>query len=219
VLDELHPPALTYLDADLCFLGSPEAAHRALDDTAIGLVAHRFPEALAHLAPYGRFNVGWVHFADRIEARRCVARWLSQCLEWCHERVEPGRFADQAYLDDWPAAFQAAVLDHPGVDVGPWNVGRHALSVVEGEPRVDGLPLVCYHFHGLRRVGRRTWDAGLRHYGTVLDDVLRTHVYAPYLAELVRLSSRLRRPLPIEAPSTPLTPSDRLVVGLGGDVR
>ena len=113
-----------YLDADLFFYSDPQTALRAAGKSNVAVVEHRFPPAFAYLADsYGRFNVGWIAFLQSEEARFCVARWQQQCIQWCADHVETGRFADQKYLDSWPQqVVSLSIIDHPGVDVAPWNV-------------------------------------------------------------------------------------------------
>jgi hypothetical protein len=115
----------------------------------------------------------------------CLRWWRERCLEWCHDRVEAGRFAEQKYLDDWPERFPGVVvLRHPGASLAPWNLETHRLTVHEQGVRVDGEPLVFYHAHGLHYGGGGTPDLGLDQYGVAPTDLLRQHVYGPYLRAL-----------------------------------
>ncbi len=45
------------------------------------------------------------------------------------------------------------MFEEPGAGLAPWNVSAHELSGENGEVRVDGRPLVFYHFHSLREYG------------------------------------------------------------------
>lgn len=176
---------ITYLDADLYFYSSPEPLHAAVPAGGIGIVGHRFPERLRHLEAYGRFNVGWVSFGRGPVAAECLERWREQCLAWCFDRLEPGRYGDQKYLDEWPERYPGVVvLEHPGAGLAPWNAERHALAADEsGEVTVDRAPLVFHHFHGLHREPGRA-RTGLRAYGARISPALWRLVYRPYLREL-----------------------------------
>jgi hypothetical protein len=70
-----------------------------------------------------------------------VKKWQSQCIEWCFNRSEDGKFGDQKYLDSWPEDFpdEIHVLDNPGLIQGPWNARRFPYS--EGS---------IWHMHSLR---------------------------------------------------------------------
>jgi hypothetical protein len=74
--------------------------------------------------------------------------WRAQCLDWCHDRLEPTRYADQKYLDAWPEKLGAAllVLPHPGVNLAPWNWAGSAMELSGGGVRVDREALVLFHF-------------------------------------------------------------------------
>ncbi len=178
---------LTYLDADLHFFSSPEPLYAEIGDASIAIVEHRFPEALQRLEEYGRFNVGWVSFRRGAEARACLERWREQCLEWCYDQVEPTRFGDQKYLDEWPSRYAGLrVLRHAGANLAPWNVARYDVGESAGRVRVDGAPLVFYHFHGLSYVRPGPFRSGLAPYAAAMTPVLRRHVYRPYIGALLR---------------------------------
>lgn len=177
-----------YLDADLYFFGDPAPLFQS-EDAPVAIVEHRFPPRLAHLAErFGRFNVGFIGFTKAQAADDCVARWLDQCREWCRDVPEPGRYADQGYLDAWPATVPGLeIIDHPGANLAPWNLERHRLrSGPDGRVTVDGAPLIFFHFHRLRRRDRALYDAEYHGYGAI-GDVTRTAIYPPYLAALDRL--------------------------------
>lgn len=181
---------ITYLDADLFFFSSPEGLYSP-DDPPIGIIPHRFSAPLAHLEAYGRFNVGWLDFRKSPEAQACLEHWGLQCLAWCHDRLEEGRYGDQKYLDAWPSLYPVRVLDHPGANLAPWNLGAHSIDDRGGRVQVDGRPLIFFHFHGLKRVAPALYDPSLRQYGGRLDPAIRRAVYLPYLKCLKEVASSM----------------------------
>lgn len=201
---------LTYLDADIWFFSDPTPVFSQIDDASITVTPHAFtPDALKTLegAPtsggekYGRFNVGWVTFTHDAEALSCLRRWQQQCIEWCHDRPESGKYGDQAYLDEWPELYPGLrVLEHPGVNAAIWNVGERR---IERGPRggvfLDGAPLVAYHFHGLKAIAPRVYDSMMRHFGVRLSKVLNTEVYAPYLESWLTAEAGLERHATLKA--------------------
>ena len=183
---------VTYLDADLFLFADPEPVYRELDDQAILIVPHRFPPDLRHFEAAGIYNVGWLSFRKGTEGRTCLRWWRDRCLEWCYDRVEPGRFADQKYLDDWPARFPGTVvLQHRGAGLAPWNVGNYTLTESAGRVWVDDQPLILYHFHGLRWVKPWLVQSRLSEYRVSPDPILKWRVYAPYLRRLLRIERDL----------------------------
>ncbi len=158
---------VTYVDADLYYFDDPERVFDEVHHASIAIIAHGFPPALASRVIYGKYNVGWVSFNRDAEAVECLTRWREQCLDWCYDRVEEGRFADQKYLDDWPDRFKSVVvLEHPGANLAPWNLGARRLTETDGRVEVDGRPLLFFHFHGLRHSAPRVWNTRLRVSGT-----------------------------------------------------
>ena len=106
-----------------------------------------------------------VAFRNDADGRACLERWRVQCLEWCFDRVENGRFADQAYLDDWPETQHGViVMIDPGIGLGPWNFMQFRIEESGSVPTVDGEPFVLFHFHGFRSLAPRIFDDGLRQY-------------------------------------------------------
>ncbi|HXA41741.1 MAG TPA: hypothetical protein VNV65_02390 [Candidatus Solibacter sp.] len=176
---------ITYVDADLYYFADPERVFDEAHGASIAIIAHGFPPALASRVIYGKYNVGWLSFNRDVEAVECLTRWREQCLDWCYDRVEEGRFADQKYLDDWPQRFKSVVvLEHPGANLAPWNLGARRLTEQEGRVHVDGRPLLFFHFHGLRRSAPRVWNTRLGEYGVQMTPLIRRRIYRPYLAAL-----------------------------------
>jgi len=115
----------------------------------------------------------------------CLHWWRSRCLEWCYDRAEDGRFADQKYLDDWPTRFPGVVvLQHKGAGLAPWNVANYCLRLDKGQVMVDSQHLVFFHFQGLKQIGRWLYDPNLTGYGANADFLLKRYIYGPYIREL-----------------------------------
>lgn len=181
---------LTYLDADLFFFTSPEPIFSAMDAVSASVVvtAHRFPVWLRHYERHGKFNVGVLAWRNNPAGRACLDDWRARCLEWCFDRLEPTRYADQKYLDAWPERLGPAllVLPHPGVNLAPWNwAGRMITVAADGAVRVEERPLVVFHFARFRPVrGDGWWQSGQLDYG-VMPWGLRNAIYGPYVRALL----------------------------------
>jgi hypothetical protein len=193
---------ITYLDADLFFYSSPQPVFDELADGSVLIVPHRFPDSLRNLEEYGVFNVGLLSFRNDARGLAVLNGWREQCLEWCYDRVEDGRFADQRYLDAWPGQPGVVILQNPGAGLAPWNVSRYRLDLRRVPPGVDGHPLVFYHFQGVKEIRPGMWDVALDRYG-VNDRMLRSRLYRPYVRAL-RAAARLVR---ASRPITPLRAS------------
>jgi hypothetical protein len=187
---------LTYLDADLFFFHDPEPIFEEIGAASIAIVPHRFPASKRHFERYGIFNVGWLTFRRDAAGLACLEWWRRQCLDWCFDRDEPGRFADQKYLDDWPVRFPGVhVIGHAGANLASWNLLNHRLAERNGHVWVDDQPLLFFHFHHLKR--QRSWlfETDLDVHGVTPDRVLKEHVYTPYCRLLAEKASVVDCPI------------------------
>lgn len=196
-----HRPEIervTYVDADMYFFTAPEGPVFAAMDAAgasVLLTAHRFPPSLSHYVQHGHYNVGILSFRRDAIALKCLDEWRAECLAWCHDRVEDGKYADQKYLDAWPARLGAAllVLEHPGVNLAPWNWSGVRCQVADGGVSVDGRPLVLFHFARFRPLVKTWWwQSGQLDYG-VMPWGLRNAIYGRYCRALLAARAEIRR--------------------------
>lgn len=196
VMNQLATPGSVaiYLDADLYFYKDPQLVISAMGKGSIGIIEHRYPDSVAKkLAKYGRFNVGWVGFKDDKPGRNVLDWYASKTLEWCSDKPEDGKYADQGYLDWFPEFEGVTILESAGFNLAPWNTKRHKLSLplkerkIEGNSasllQVDGEPLVFFHFHGLRAVGNWFVSSQII-YKSQMTQLLRDEVYQPYVNKL-----------------------------------
>jgi len=183
-----HPELelITYLDADLHFYGSPDPLFAAMGQNSVAVIEHRFTPQLAHMEENGRYNVGWLSFRNDANGLACLQWWRERCLEWCYIRHEPGRYADQRYLDEWPHRFaQVAVLRLKGANLAIWNIGNYHLSLAGRKLLVDEEPLIFFHFHGLRRPRSWLFSLSVGYYGISADRLLLWHIFIPFVRELI----------------------------------
>ena len=183
---------MTYLDSDLYFFGPASAVLAEQGDASTGIVPHRFPARLADLVKYGTYNVAWVSFRRDPDGLACLGWWRERCLEWCHDRLDQGRFADQGYLDEFPRRFRGVrVLDNPGINAAPWNMENVRVARPAGQVSVDDRPLLFYHFQGIRELAPGWFEPGLRACGAKLTPELRAFIYLPYLKKLAAVQQQL----------------------------
>jgi hypothetical protein len=183
-----HQPqidVLTYVDADLFFFGSPEPLFAEVGDSSIGIIPHRFPETMRRFEQFGIFNVGWLTFRRDENGLRCLEWWRERCLEWCYDRVEPDRFADQKYLDHWPEQFNGVhVIQHKGANVASWNVLGHCITKSKGDVMVDDQALIFFHFHHLKQRASWLFETDFHAFATKPSRVVKRDIFSPYLGAL-----------------------------------
>ena len=179
---------LTYLDADLFFYSSPEPLFTEMGDNSISMFGHRFPERSKYMEVNGVYNVGWLSFRRDENALDCLNEWRAQCLEWCYDRCEAGKYGDQTYLDNWPRDHKGVcVLQHQGAGIAPWNWTEYEFSKRKTSKGGEQLtcndaPLIFFHFHGLRFLTSWLYDAFYSGYlHGEMPPQLRRWIFGPYL--------------------------------------
>ncbi len=183
---------LTYIDADLYFFTDPLSLYKEISGKSIAIIEHRYSVRDRKNAAAGIYNVGWLSFRHDQNAVDCLGWWRRRCNEWCFDRPQAGRFADQKYLDDWPQRFNnVVVVKDKGANLAVWNIGNYKIyKDAGGLLRVDGHPLVFFHFHGLRHIAGRIYDTGLGFYNAGLSQAARRFIYEPYLKTLLSIAKR-----------------------------
>lgn len=177
----------TYLDADLFFYRDPEEIFREFE-AAHGnalIVEHGFPERLKWRERlFGRFNVEFQIYR-RGGAEAILADWRSKCLEWCFDRADNGRFADQKYLDAWPEEFTGVVITgNSGAGVAPWNW-----------PERDLNKMIFFHFQGFNFLSSHWASTNCGSYGNRHNKAI-AQLYRGYAGELKESAGWLKSLLP-----------------------
>ncbi|RLB62982.1 MAG: hypothetical protein DRI90_07865 [Deltaproteobacteria bacterium] len=193
VLQTSVAPVVTYLDADLCFYSSPESLYAEFSDGSILVTSHRFPKHLLHKEEFGAFNVQYLSFRNDSQGMACLTRWRDQCLEWCHDRLEEGRFADQKYLDEWPDRYDRLVVSRDiGVGVAPWNISGCRLDNGGADHwLVDDTEVVFYHFHGFNFVAPGWATNNIGEYGFGPNRRMARRLYRDYASRLKTMEATL----------------------------
>jgi hypothetical protein len=180
---------ITYLDADMYFYSSPEPLFEVFEGHSIGVVGHHLPE-FRKSEQEGLYNVGWITFKRDERGLACLNWWRDRCIEWCYERFEDGKYADQRYLDQWPRLFKGFYeFTHHGANVAAWNVGDYQFSLRDGHVYVDNDLLIFYHYHGFKKIIWRIYNTSLAMTFRPPSPVLKQHVFHEYIEKLVRCSA------------------------------
>jgi len=169
---------LTYLDADIWLRKSPATIFDELENAKkkVLLTDHGYAPEYDASATSGQYCVQFlIFYRDGSEDLR--RKWQEQCLAWCYNRAEDGKFGDQKYLDDWPEKYPNLVhiLEREFLTLAPWNSSRFPYG-----------NSVIWHFHGLRIFKSRLselMDVNLCETYPLLD-VVKTNVYFPYIKDL-----------------------------------
>ena len=148
-------PHCTYVDADLFFFSDPDPLVSQLNYSDVSLTPHNYAARYDQSATSGIYCVQFMTFKNTRTGLMICEWWRKECIDWCFARFENGRFGDQKYLDDWPSRFTGVkVLDGPEAGIAPWNWDNFPLRKQRERYFVEAdgvlMPLVFFHFHGLR---------------------------------------------------------------------
>ena len=185
-----HPKVnfITYLDADLYFFADPSEIFEEIGDNSVAIIAHRFPPHQQYREMHGKYNVGCLFFRRDKNGMSCLRWYREKCNEWCYDKVENDRYADQKYLDYFPSKFEGVVeLRHKGANLAPWNIDNYKLTIKKGKIYVDEKPLVFFHFHDLKKLFGFVYDSAFFVYKAEFTEFIRQNIYLPYLKELTQM--------------------------------
>lgn len=140
---------ITYLDSDLFFLSDPHIIKNEAGDSSIVITEQGISEESAER--YGRYCVQYMTFKNDEDGLGALTWWRDRCIEWCYQIMEPTRYADQKYIDEFPKRWKnVCVLENKGAGIAPWNIHRYEYKehslISEGKE----YPFVFYHFHGVK---------------------------------------------------------------------
>lgn len=175
---EAEPTAqrVTYLDADVFFLKSPDCIFSEYEESGCGVLIteHGFAPEYDQTPVSGRYCVQFL-IISRVIGEPVLHWWRDSCIKWCFSRPENGLFGDQRYLERFSSILPAAVYS-VGPDCrfqAPWNSSIFKFS-----------DAVLYHFHGLRIVSANLIQASGGIY--LLPPPLLTYIYKKYCDLLVQ---------------------------------
>lgn len=97
----------------------------------------------------GTYNFGFCSVRDCDTTRLFLTWWQGKLLRDCVVDLDRGIFVDQSWIDLVPGLFGGVhIVRHPGYNVAYWNVAQRTISGKSGRWRVNGEPLVFFHFSG-----------------------------------------------------------------------
>lgn len=179
---------LGYLDSDLYFFSSPERIYQALGEKSLLIVEHDlYPELKEEEKLFGKYNMAFQLYRNDAVGSACLKHWRRECIDWCYDRCEDGKFADQKYLEEWQEKFDAVICPRNiGAGLAPWNCGMHKFDFSdEDHPRVDGVPLIYYHYQEAKIVGMGMMISAKKEYVFHIGTRVHDWLYSRYYHELL----------------------------------
>ncbi len=138
-------PELTYLDADLYFMSSPQVVFDEIGNNSIGIT-----EQYIDYSEGGKYCVQFMFFRNDKDGMACLEWWRDRCIEWCYSRYEDGKFGDQKYLEQFEVLFNNVyVVQNRGL-VAPWNAKLYEYTDRTVVYKGVEYPFVFFHMHGTK---------------------------------------------------------------------
>jgi hypothetical protein len=173
---------ITYLDSDLFFFSNPQPIFDEMGDGSIAIIPHRFPKWLRKYERNGIYNVGWISFRRDLNGIACLQSWREQCIEWCYDKIEIHRFADQKYLNYWEEMFNGViVINHKGSNLAAWNISNYKITIKNNSIFVDDDPLIFFHFNSFKKIHRYVYTSSMKHYLSFVTPLIRHKIFEPYI--------------------------------------
>lgn len=195
VLDKYKVGLCTYLDSDIFFFHSPNKIFEEMESYSVLITPHNFAEYCDFSSASGRYCVQFLPFLDNKQGREVLEDWKQKCIQCCELAPEKGHCGDQKYLDDWCGQFAGVCeTENPGVGVAPWNAARFRFKQKKGQvfisekERTQELPLIFYHFHGLK-----FFDGGgvlVTAPGYIISDEVIEYIYKSYFRKIEEIHSK-----------------------------
>jgi glycosyltransferase involved in cell wall biosynthesis len=148
-----------YLDPDIQLYAPLEEVFAGLQDHSLVLTPHmtfplddgKHPSDLS-IMKSGIYNLGFAAIKNDSDGCRLVRWWCDRLFAHCRVDIPGNLFTDQRWMDLAPAFVpRTFLLRHHSYNVAYWNiVHRNVRHTEDGAWQVDSLPLVFFHFSGIK---------------------------------------------------------------------
>ena len=177
---------ITYLDCDLYFLADPKEIFEEIDNNSVAIISHRFSKENKKLEVYGLYNVGWISFRNDNNGIQCLKWYKDKCLEWCYDKLEDTRYADQKYLNFFSDKFEGVCeISHKGANLAPWNVDNYNISLKCSNLFADEDKIIFFHVQSFKKIFFNIYTSCFYNYHASFTKLIKIYIYKPYLKKLL----------------------------------
>ncbi len=183
----------TYLDADLYFYKDPKILIKEGNKSSCMITKHNYSKQYDQSKTSGIYCVQFMFFKNDYSGLKILKDWRKQCLKWCYNRFENGKFGDQKYLDNWTKKYKKVhISKHLGGGLAPWNIqkykflGGNKMLKKDDETKFD---MIFYHFHNLKFLRNGKIYIG----GYKIEDQIKFKIYRPYFKKVYKLTKKLKK--------------------------
>jgi hypothetical protein len=196
-IKKFNLPHCTYLDADLYFFFDPKFLIEEAKDKSVIITEHRYTPKYDQSSISGTYCVQFMYFKNDSNGMKVLEWWRNECIKWCHAWVEPGRFGDQYYLEDWTSRFEGIhVLQHLGGGLAPWNVQQYKFGLknnkLSGKQISDGqlFTPVFFHYHRFKFFQNNSVQYTDSAYE--ISKNVNAYIFSPYLKALKDIQTKMQ---------------------------
>ncbi len=184
-----------YLDADMYFYSDPLKIWNENPNASVFITLHNYSPTYNQSKESGRFCVQFVGFKNTTESLKVLEEWRNNCINWCFNRIEDGKFGDQKYLDEWPEKYKEVhIVKDITAGLAPWNVDQFKItntqSVINKRDKEESVP-IFFHFHGLKVYQENVVSYTSHRY--FLSKDVQNKIYLPYVKSLLVMDEFLRK--------------------------
>ena len=156
LLRRVDAGTVTYLDPDIIVYRPLDAIRAALETASLALTPHLRAPLPGPASPNdhvilraGVYNLGFIGVRAGADTIAFADWWADHCRFDCRVAFDEGLFTDQRWVDLAPGFFDSvAILRKPAFNLAYWSLAGQTLEQAEDGWRVDGEPLVFFHFSG-----------------------------------------------------------------------
>jgi hypothetical protein len=187
---------IVYVDSDYYFYSSPASILEKAKNCDASFVQHGFPPEYAYLAVHGTYNVGWNYFSTSMKATRFINHWCLRTIEWCYDKIEGDKYADQKYLDEVSGRIDLFCAVEPRqIGLAEYNFFQHNIEIrkrSDGGVQImsGGIPVVAWHHHGVieQAKGKTSVRINIKE---ARESAVYHKIYASYINKLGNLANKL----------------------------
>ncbi|MDD4834070.1 MAG: hypothetical protein PHC44_04980 [Lutispora sp.] len=178
---------ILWLDGDIVFNSSPEPIFQEMGLCSVLLTKERFKGQNIKLNNiYGIYNTGLMGFKRDKNAINFIKWYRKKCIEWCYNKIIPGKWSDQMYLNKIHEKFNwIRVSKNIGINVTAWNIQGCRIEKVNDDIYIDGKKLIFYHYSGFVYVNDEKFE--LCNYIDLQADVVK-FIYIPYVSNYKQMT-------------------------------
>jgi hypothetical protein len=179
---------VTYVDADIFFLSSPDLLFMELGDNSVLITPHNFSPQYEKELKNGIYNAGFISFRNNEFGLTALKWWDTRCREWCYKKKEDGKFGDQMYLNELSKFEGVHTLKHNGC-LANWNIQQYDFQInnakITGKTKNgESFDTIFFHFHYLKFFDTYEVELGRKYISPNVYELF----YKPYIKRLLELA-------------------------------